>query len=118
MPAVSSRYQVLLWPTARFDDRQTKERPRQVRKHRAGPDHSGPNEVIQVAGEHATDQDLAAALTQIDRDHPGWHAWPGVLGGLVYARYPGTSPPVVVRAVTVDGLRQAIEDTERAWGLR
>jgi hypothetical protein len=41
-----------------------------------------------------------------------------VLGGLVYARRPHTSPPVVVRAVTVDGLRQAIEDAERGWGLR
>jgi hypothetical protein len=65
-----------------------------------------------------TDQDLAAALFELARAHPGWYAWQGIIGGLVYARYPGTSPPVVVRAVTVDGLRQAIEDTERAWGLR
>jgi hypothetical protein len=71
-----------------------------------------------VAGNETSGARLAAALAQVDRDHPGWHAWPGVLGGLVYARYPGTSPPVVVRAVTVDGLRQAIEDRERQWGLR
>jgi len=61
---------------------------------------------------------LAAALAQVDRDHPGWHAWPGVLGGRLYARRFQTAPPVVVRAVSVDQLRQQIEDAERAWGLR
>lgn len=65
-----------------------------------------------------TDQDLAAALAQVDRDYPHWHAWPGVLGGLVYARYPRSSPPMVVRAATVDQLRLEIEDAERQRGLR
>ena len=64
-----------------------------------------------------TDQDLAAALAQVDRDHPGWHAWRGVLG-LMYARRPRTSPPMVVRAVSVDQLREQIEDAERQRGLR
>jgi hypothetical protein len=91
-----------------------KERPRQVREHRTGPDHQDLPEV-EVAGANSSDQDLAAALAQVDRDHPGWHAWPGVLGGLVYARRVQTSPPVVVRAIGVDELRQEIEDTERAW---
>ena len=58
---------------------------------------------------------MATALEQLNRDFPHWYAWVGVIGGLVYARRPNTSPPVVVRAVTVDGLRHAIEDTERAW---
>jgi hypothetical protein len=71
-----------------------------------------------VAGGNTTDQDLAAALAQVDRDYPHWHAWPGVLGGLVYARRPLTSPPMVVRAVSVKQLRQEIEDAERGWGLR
>jgi hypothetical protein len=65
-----------------------------------------------------SDQDLASALAQVDRDFPGWHAWAAVLGGLVYARRTNSSPPVVVRAVTVGGLRQAIEDAERQRGLR
>jgi hypothetical protein len=65
-----------------------------------------------------TDQDQASTLAEVDRDYPGWHAWPAVLAGLVYARRPRTSPPLLVRAVSVDGLRQAIEDAERARGLR
>jgi len=60
----------------------------------------------------------ARALAHIDRDYPGWHAWPAVIGGVLYARRPRTSPPLVVRAVTTDGLRQAIEDAERERGLR
>ena len=71
-----------------------------------------------MAGGNTTDQDLAAALAQVDRDYPHWHAWPGVLGGLVYARRPLTSPPVVVRAATIDQLREHIEAAEQAWGLR
>lgn len=64
------------------------------------------------------DQDRARALAEVDRDYPPWHAWRGVLGGLVYARRPNSSPPMVVRAVTTDELRQAIEDAERERGLR
>jgi hypothetical protein len=64
------------------------------------------------------DADRARALAEVDRDYPGWHAWPAVLAGLVYARRPRTSPPLVVRSVTIDGLRQAIEDAERERGLR
>ncbi len=65
-----------------------------------------------------SDDERARALAEIDRDYPGWHAWPAVLAGLVYARRPRSSPPLVVRAATVDGLRQAIEDAERERGLR
>ncbi len=64
------------------------------------------------------DDERARALAEVDRDYPGWHAWPAVLAGLVYARRPRSSPPLVVRAATVDGLRQAIEDAERERGLR
>jgi hypothetical protein len=69
-------------------------------------------------GQHATETDLASALAQVDRDYPGWHAWPAALAGLVYARRPRTSPPLVVRAVTVQGLRAEIENAERERGLR
>ena len=65
-----------------------------------------------------TDQALASALAQVDRDYPGWHAWPATLAGLVYARRPRTSPPLVVRAASVDLLRDQIEDAERERGLR
>jgi hypothetical protein len=69
-------------------------------------------------GQHPTDTALASALAQVDRDYPGWHAWSAVLGGIVYARYPRSSPPMVVRAVTIDGLRSEIENAERERGLR
>ena len=59
----------------------------------------------------------ARALADVDRDYPPWHAWEGVFG-LLYARRPRTSPPLVVRAVTPDGLRQAIENAEQERGLR
>ena len=64
------------------------------------------------------DEERARALAEVDRDYPGWHAWPAVLAGLVYARRPRSSPPLVVRSATIDGLRQAIEDAERERGLR
>jgi hypothetical protein len=59
-----------------------------------------------------------SSLAAIDRDYPGWHAWPAVLAGLLYARRPRSTPPLVVRSVTTEGLRQAIEDAERERGLR
>jgi hypothetical protein len=65
-----------------------------------------------------SDRDQASALAQVDRDYPGWHAWPAVLAGLVYARRSLSSPPLVVRAVSIGQLRQAIEDAERERGLR
>jgi hypothetical protein len=69
-------------------------------------------------GQHPTDTDPASALAQVDRDYPGWHAWPAALAGLVYARRPRTSPPLIVRATSVNQLRTEIEDAERERGLR
>ena len=69
-------------------------------------------------GQHPTDTDLASALAQVGRDYPGWHAWPAALAGLVYARRPRTSPPLVVRATSVNQLRTEIENAERERGLR
>ena len=66
----------------------------------------------------SNEHDRARALTEVERDYPGWHAWPGVLAGVLYARRCRTSPPMVVRAVSVDGLRAAIEDAERERGMR
>jgi len=60
----------------------------------------------------------ARALAEVERDYPGWHAWPGVLAGVVYARRPRSSPPLVVRAVSPAGLRRAIEAAEAERGLR
>jgi len=64
------------------------------------------------------DNERTRALREVERDYPGWQAWPAVLGGLVYARRPLTSPPLVVRAVTTDELRQAIETAEAERELR
>jgi hypothetical protein len=64
------------------------------------------------------DEQRARALAEVDRDYPGWHAWPAVLAGLLYARRPRSTPPLVVRSVTIAGLREAIENAERERGLR
>jgi hypothetical protein len=64
------------------------------------------------------DEARTRALADVERDYPGWQAWPAVLAGIVYARRPQTSPPLVVRAATTDGLRQAIEGAETERGLR
>ena len=46
-------------------------------------------------------------------EFPCWHAWTGV-AGLLYARLPRSSPPVVVRAVTAGSVAEQI----RAWYRR
>ena len=69
-------------------------------------------------GAEPNDKERVDALAEVERDYPGWHAWPGVLGGVVYARRPRSSPPLVVRAVSPAGLRQAIEAAETERGLR
>jgi hypothetical protein len=65
-----------------------------------------------------SDDERAHALAEVAHDYPGWETWPAVLAGIVYARRPRTSPPLVVRAITTDALRQAIEDAEAERGLR
>ena len=52
----------------------------------------------------------AAALRQVEHDFPYWRCWVGVLPHLLYARRVRSSPPRVVRAPDVAGLRQAIAD--------
>ena len=64
------------------------------------------------------DDERARALAEIGRDYPGWHAWSGVLAGVVYARRPHSSPPLVVRAITPGDLCHAIEAAETERGLR
>ena len=64
------------------------------------------------------DDRSARALAEVERDYPGWHAWPGVLAGVVYARCPRSSPPLVVRAISAADLRHAIEAAEVERGLR
>ena len=63
-------------------------------------------------------RDNLHTLAAIARDLPPWHAWEGAIAGLVYARRPGSSPPMCVRSTTVAGLRQEIEAAERRRGLR
>jgi hypothetical protein len=63
------------------------------------------------------DQQRAQALRDIDADHPGWHAWPGILG-LLFARRPDSHPPLLVRSATASGLRTEIIRAERKRGLR
>jgi hypothetical protein len=62
--------------------------------------------------------DQARALAEVEADYPGWRAWQAQLAGLVYARRPMTSPPMVVRSTSTEGLREEIESAERERGLR
>ena len=52
---------------------------------------------------------LREAFAAIERDHPYWHCWQGVIPCLVYARRVNSSPPRVVRAPDPARLREAIE---------
>ena len=63
------------------------------------------------------DDERARALAEVERDYPGWQTWPGVLAGVVYARRPRSSPPLVVRAISPAGLRRAIRAAEAERGL-
>jgi len=44
---------------------------------------------------------------------PGWECWVGV-GGLLYARWRKSSPPVVFRAATAEGLAAKIREYQAA----
>ena len=72
-------------------------------------------------GAHRNDHEQARerppALTAIGHDFPPWQAWEGVIAGLVYARRPNCSPPMVVRSTTAAGLRHEIERAEEERGL-
>ncbi len=67
---------------------------------------------------HLNDDERVRALAEIEHDYPGWRAWSGVLAGVVYARRPQSSPPLVVRAITPTELRHSIEAAETERGLR
>ncbi len=58
------------------------------------------------------------ALAAIPDDYPGWLAWEGAIAGMLYARRPRTSPPMVVRSTTTDGYGQEIESAEQERGIR
>lgn len=45
---------------------------------------------------------------------PPWRSWRGV-NGLLYARRPRSSPPIVERSGTPDGLAQACREREQRW---
>jgi hypothetical protein len=58
---------------------------------------------------------LCATLQRIEHDHPYWHTWVGV-SGLLYARRPGSSPPVVYRATESAELEARISEHEARRG--
>jgi hypothetical protein len=47
-------------------------------------------------------------LSDIERDFPGWHAWRGVGDTGWYARRERSSPPIVLRAESLEALRQQV----------
>lgn len=46
-------------------------------------------------------------LAELVRDFPGWRAWRGV-GGIIYVKQVGASPPVVFGGTSVPELRGRI----------
>jgi hypothetical protein len=50
-------------------------------------------------------------LTALRGQFPGWEAWVGV-SGLLYARRPRSSPPIVVRDATAEGLAAKVAEAE------
>jgi len=56
----------------------------------------------------AHDRDCALARVAAET---GWQTWVGV-GGVLYARRPKSSPPMVVRAASPEALAEAIETAE------
>jgi hypothetical protein len=52
--------------------------------------------------------ELDGALRAVEADNPGWHAWNGSIP-MLYARWMLSSPPVVVRAPDIPGLRAEID---------
>ena len=50
-------------------------------------------------------------LDDVAREFPRWHCWAGI-GGRLYARLKGSSPPRVVGSATTLGLRERIRDAE------
>jgi hypothetical protein len=54
--------------------------------------------------------ELETALKALSGE-TGWECWQGVIP-VLYARLPKSSPPLVVRAPDVDGLREAIKRAE------
>jgi hypothetical protein len=58
-----------------------------------------------AAASAAYERDCALARVAADT---GWHTWVGVCG-VLYARLPTSTPPRLVRAATVQALREAIE---------
>ena len=93
------------------------QRPRPATHRQTGPGAHAYQEAITLNTE-PNDDGRGEELAAIGRDYPPWHAWQGPLGGLLYARRPMSSPPMVVRAVTPDALRTAIETAEAKRGLR
>jgi hypothetical protein len=63
------------------------------------------------AGPQATHGDVPDWWRPYAAEFPYWHAWRGV-SGLLYARRPLTSPPLVVRATDVKDLQDQIKNTE------
>jgi len=53
----------------------------------------------------------AAALAPLIGKFPGWECWQSI-AGLLYARRRKSSPPVVFRDVTAEGLARQIREWE------
>jgi hypothetical protein len=58
--------------------------------------------------DHSTPDPLAPLRGKLPR---GWECWVGI-SGLLYARRPRSSPPIVVRDTTAEGLAAKVAEAE------
>jgi hypothetical protein len=47
-------------------------------------------------------------VPEIAEEFPGWEGWQSLVGRQLHARAKGATPPVMVHADTIDGLREQI----------
>jgi hypothetical protein len=53
--------------------------------------------------------DMGQAIADVENGFPGWHCWEGIGGDLYYARRLRSGPPIVLRAETLDDLREKVQ---------
>jgi hypothetical protein len=50
------------------------------------------------------------AITDLENSFPGWHLWEGIGGDMYYARRLRSSPPITLRAESLDELRELVRE--------
>jgi hypothetical protein len=78
---------------------------------------SGSGTADGLDGREGLEATVAKWRASLAREFPRWYVWQGVAGHY-YARVPRTSPPLVVRALNAEDLRDEISRAELSgWPL-